>query len=263
MNTLNRRLRVVAATVLAALTMTACGSTPDAASPAPAAKDKGLKVVAASSWEAGFARAAGATDITVIVPPGVQHAPDYDPKPSDLARVAEADIVLYAAFEGFAGKIKEAAGSKGKLIEVSLDNTPDKVKAEVLRLGGEFGTAGAARAWTASFDTEYASLKQKVTGAAKNARPVIVAQAFVAWAADLVGVRPAGVYGPQPPTAGQISELAVKKPQLILDNSAMPGGDALSNVKAKRVVIDNFPGREFDLKAVYSANADAIIAALG
>ncbi|WP_405150477.1 metal ABC transporter substrate-binding protein [Sphaerisporangium sp. NBC_01403] len=263
MNALNRRLRMAAVTVLAALAVTACGSTQNATSSGPASTAKGPKVVAASSWEAGFAKAAGATDITVIVPPGVRHAPDYDPKPSDLAKVAEADIVLYAAFEGFAGKIKEAAGSTAKLIEVSLDNAPDKVKAEVLRLGGEFGTAGAAKAWTASFDTEYASLKQKVTGAAKGARPVIVAQAFVAWAADLAGVQPAGVYGPQPPTAGQISELAAKKPQLILDNSAMPGGDALSNVNAKRVVINNFPGQAFDLKAVYTANADAIVTALG
>ena len=43
----------------------------------------------------------------------------------------------------------------------------------------------------------------------------------------------------------------------------MPGGDALAGVEAKRVVIDNFPGREMDLIAMYRANADAIITALG
>ncbi|MFF5213282.1 metal ABC transporter solute-binding protein, Zn/Mn family [Streptosporangium sp. NPDC000396] len=258
-----RRLRLTAMAVLAAMAVTACGGTGESTSAAPSPTAKGLKVVAASTWEAGFAKAAGATDITVIVPSGVHHAPDYDPKPSDLAKVAEADVVLYAAFEGFAGKLKEAAGSKAKLIEVSLDNTPDKVKAEVSRLGGEFGTAEAARAWTTTFDTEYAALKEKVTGAAKGAAPVVVAQAFVAWAADLIGARPAGVYGPQPPTAGQISELAAKKPRLVLDNSAMPGGDALANVEARRVVIDNFPDQGLDLIAMYRANADAIIAALG
>ncbi|WP_250573969.1 metal ABC transporter solute-binding protein, Zn/Mn family [Nonomuraea sediminis] len=227
------------------------------------AKPGGLKVVAASNWEAAFAKAAGATDITVIVPPGVKHAPDYDPKPSDLAKVAEADVVLYAGFEGFAGKLKDAAGSTAKLIEVSLDNAPGKVKAEVRRLGGAFGTADAAEKWTESFDTEYAALKQKVTTATKGTTPVIVCQAFVAWAADLAGARPAGVYGPQPPTAGQIADLAARKPQLILDNSAMPGGDALTNLQAKRVVIDNFPDQGLDLIAMYRANADAIVAALG
>ncbi|WP_113703694.1 metal ABC transporter solute-binding protein, Zn/Mn family [Nonomuraea lactucae] len=243
--------------VVAGLIATACGSPTGTAAP----KSDGLKVVAASTWEAAFAKAAGATDISVIVPPGVQHAADYDPKPSDLAKVAEADVVLYAPFEGFAGKLKEAAGSKARLVEVALDNAPDKVKAEVRRLGGEFGTADAAAKWTATFDTAYAALKQKVTSAAKDAKPVIVTQAFVAWAADLAGAQPAGVYGPQPPTAGQVAELAAKKPALILDNSAMPGGDALASVGAKRVVINNFPGEGLDLIQMYGANADALIAA--
>ncbi|MER5421974.1 metal ABC transporter solute-binding protein, Zn/Mn family [Streptosporangium roseum] len=257
-----RRLRLTAVAVLTTVAMAACGDAGEGTSAAPSPTAKGPKVVAASTWEAGFARAAGATDITVIVPPGVQHASDYDPKPSDLAKVAEADVVLYAAFEGFAGKLKEAAGSGAKLIEVSLDNSPGTVKAEVSRLGGEFGTAEAARAWTAAFDTEYAALKEKVTGATKGTAPVIVSQAFVAWAADLAGARPAGVYGPQPPTAGQIAGLAAKKPRLVLDNSAMPGGDALADVGAERVVIDNFPGRELDLIAMYRSNADALAAAL-
>ncbi|MFI9550550.1 metal ABC transporter solute-binding protein, Zn/Mn family [Nonomuraea endophytica] len=244
-----KTILLAAAVVLA---VTGCGQSTDT-------KSGGLKVVAASSWEAGFAKAAGATDITVIVPPGVNHAPDYDPKPSDLAKVAEADVVLYAAFEGFAGKLKEAAGSKAKVIEVALDNSPEKVKAEVTRLAGQFGTAEAAKTWTAGFDTEYAALKQKLAGKS----PVIVSQAFVVWAADLAGVQPAGVYGPQPPTAAQLADLAAKKPTLILDNSAMPAGETLSNVQAKRVVINNFPGDDHDLIGMYKANADTLLKALG
>ncbi|WP_157244995.1 metal ABC transporter solute-binding protein, Zn/Mn family [Nonomuraea typhae] len=241
--------------LLAAAVLLAMSGCAQAAEP----KGGGLKVVAASSWEAGFAKAAGATDVSVIVPAGVSHAPDYDPKPSDLAKVAEADIVLYAAFEGFAGKLKEAAGSKAKVIEVALDNSPEKVKAEVARLAAEFGTGEAARTWAASLDTEYAALKRQLAGKS----PVIVSQAFVAWAADLAGVQPAGVYGPQPPTAAQIAGLVAKKPTLILDNSAMPAGDTLGSVQAKRVVIDNFPGPDHDLIGMYKANADLLRKALG
>ncbi|GAA0917952.1 metal ABC transporter solute-binding protein, Zn/Mn family [Nonomuraea longicatena] len=218
----------------------------------------GLQVVAASTWEAAFAKAAGATDITVIVPPGVHHAPDYDPKPSDLAAVAAADVVLHADFGGFAGRLKEAAGSDAKVIEVKLDNSPDRVKAEVAKLGDVFGTGAAAKTWTAAFDAEYAALKRKLSGKS----PVIVAQAFVAWAADLTGVRPSGVYGPQPPTAAQLADLAAMKPTLILDNSAMPGGAALADLRAKRVVIDNFPAADHDLIGMYRTNADAILDAL-
>ena len=256
-----RMLAAVAVTTVAALATAACGGDQSGTTATPADTAKGLKIVAASTWEAAFAKAAGATDVAVIVPPGVQHAPDYDPKPSDLAKVAQADVVLYADFEGFAGKIKEAAGSKAKLIAVTLDNAPATVKSQVQRLGAEFGTTDAATRWIDSFDTEYAALRQKVSAAAGGAPPVVVTQAFVAWAADLAGTTPAGTYGPQPPTASQISELAAKKPQLILDNSAMPGGDALANVTAKRVVIDNFPDQGLDLMAMFRRNADTLTAA--
>ena len=112
-------------------------------------------MVVTTTWEGALAKAAGAEDIKVIVPQSVHHAPDYDPKPSDLAAVAKADFVLYAPFEPYAAKIKEAAGSKAKLVEVNLDNDPDKVNAEVAELGKLFGTENAAAAWKSGFDTEY------------------------------------------------------------------------------------------------------------
>ncbi|GIH23643.1 hypothetical protein Aph01nite_19530 [Acrocarpospora phusangensis] len=250
--------KLIGFAALALFTLTACGDSEPAATPS----EKGLTVVAASSWEAGFAKAAGATDITVIVPPGVQHAADYDPKPSDLAKVAAADFVLVAPFQGFAAKLKEAAGSNAKVIEVMLDNAPATVKDQVGKIAAEFGTTSAAQTWTASFDTEYAALKKRVTDATGGTPPVIVSQAFVAWAADLTGAAPAGVFGPEPPTAAQLSELAAKKPSIVLDNSAMPGGDALANVEAKRVSINNFPDQGYDLLAMYRANADTLMAAL-
>ncbi|MFB7032692.1 metal ABC transporter solute-binding protein, Zn/Mn family, partial [Streptomyces sp. NPDC056295] len=100
-------------------------------SSAPADDKRKPVVVVTTTWEGAFAKAAGADDVKVIVPQSVHHAPDYDPKPSDLAAVARADFVLYAPFEPYAAKIKDAAGSKAKLVEVNLDNDPDKVRAEV------------------------------------------------------------------------------------------------------------------------------------
>ncbi|MFD0535439.1 metal ABC transporter solute-binding protein, Zn/Mn family [Actinomadura luteofluorescens] len=101
----------LAAVVTAASVLVACGSsggTEDGA----ASGEGGPRVVAASTWEAAFARAADARDVDVIVPPGISHPPDYDPKPSDIAKVAGADFVLYAAFEGFAPKLKSAAAPR-------------------------------------------------------------------------------------------------------------------------------------------------------
>ena len=51
-------------------------------------------VVAATGWAAAFARAAGAEDVLVIAPENLQHPPDYDPKPSDLMRLRDADFIV-------------------------------------------------------------------------------------------------------------------------------------------------------------------------
>ncbi|MER6516958.1 metal ABC transporter solute-binding protein, Zn/Mn family [Streptomyces sp. NPDC060334] len=253
------RTRVRFASLLAlsaALSLvTGCGdgaeSAPAAASGTPARSGAPV-VVVTTTWEGAFAKAAGVADPKVIVPQSVHHAPDYDPKPSDLAAVAKADFVLYAPFEPYAAKIKEAAGSRAKLVEVNLDNDPDKAKAEVARLAGLFGTQGAAAKWTASFDTEYAALVKDVQSARPGGKsPSVVSQVFTTWAAKLSGAAPVGTYGPEAVTPAQLAELSAKKPALVLDNAHMTTGVVLPDSGAKQVEIVNYPGADLELLPVY------------
>lgn len=221
------------------------------------------RVVATTTWEAAFAKAAGAEEVKVIVPPSVHHAPDYDPKPSDLTAVAEADFVLYAPFEPFAAKIEEAAGSKAELIEVDLDNSAEKVKAQVQALGQRFGTSAAAQAWTATFSTEYEKLSGDVRSAwPGGTQPTAVAQVFSTWAADLAGARILGTYGPEAVTPGQLVELAAKKPQFVLDNAHMSTGTVLPDADVKQVPIVNYPSQDEDLLSVYRDAATTLKKAL-
>lgn len=209
-------------------------------------------VVVTTTWEGAFAKAAGAQDVKVIVPQSVHHAPDYDPKPSDLAAVAGADFVLYAPFEPYAAKIKEAAGSKAKLVEVNLDNDADKVKAEVTRLGALFGTQAAAAKWTAEFDAEYGRVAKDVRAAWPGGKsPSVVSQVFTAWSAKLAGATPVGTYGPEAVTPAQLAELSAKKPALVLDNAHMSTGTVLPDSGARQVEIVNYPGKDLDLLPVY------------
>ncbi|WP_329408101.1 metal ABC transporter substrate-binding protein [Nocardia vinacea] len=217
------------------------------------------KIVATTTWEAAFAKAAGADDVTVIVPASVHHAPDYDPKPSDLTAVAEADFVLYAPFEPFAAKIKEAAGSKAKLIEVNLDNSADKATAQVKALGTDFGTSAAADAWTATFTAEYDKLGKDVRAAWPGGKqPTVVAQVFSTWAAQLAGADIVGTYGPEAVTPGQLSALAAKKPEFVLDNAHMSSGTVLPDSGAKQVSIVNYPSQDQELLTVYRDAAAAL-----
>lgn len=221
-------------------------------------------MVATTTWEGAFAKAAGAQDVKVIVPPSVQHAPDYDPKPSDLAAVAEADFVLYAPFEPYAEKIKEAAGSKAKLIEVNLDNDADKAGAEVARLGKTFGTGAAAAAWQKNFGTEYGALQRELKAAWPGGKaPAVVTQVFTAWSAKMAGAQVVGTYGPEAVTAQQLSGLSAKKPALVLDNAHMSTGTVLPDSGAKQVKIVNFPGKDLDLLPVYRDAASALKKAMG
>ncbi|MET9224208.1 zinc ABC transporter substrate-binding protein [Lentzea sp. NPDC003310] len=242
----------------AVLLVAGCGTTA-----APADQRTGPKIVATTSWEAGFAKAAGASDVTVIVPRSVLHAPDYDPKPSDLKAVADADYVLYAPFEAFAPKITDAAGSRARKVEVALDNSRDKVKAEVTRLGELFGTQDAARKWIEGFDAEYAKLSAEVKAKWPGGqRPKVVAQMFVGYAADLAGAELLGVYGPEPVTPSQLAELRTKAPQFVFENSHMSTGTVLPDAGAEQVDLVNYPGEDNDLLSVYRANARTISDAL-
>ncbi|MFD0361326.1 ABC transporter substrate-binding protein [Nocardia sp. GCM10030253] len=248
-------------TVVAGVLLGGCSSTADQQDHSHGGEHP--TVVATTAWEAGFAKAAGIDDVKVIVPTSVHHAPDYDPKPSDLTAVAAADFVLYAPFEPFAAKIKEAAGSHAKLIEVNLDNSADKVTAQVRALGKEFGTTSEADAWTTAFAAEYDKLGKDVRASwPAGKQPTVVAQVFSTWAAQLAGADVVGTYGPEAVTPGQLGGLAAKKPELVLDNAHMSTGTVLPDSGAKQIAIVNFPGQDYDLLAVYRAAAATLTKAL-
>ncbi|MFD0372445.1 ABC transporter substrate-binding protein [Streptomyces sp. NPDC127114] len=255
------RVRFVSLVALVALSavvplLAGCGSE-DAPDPRkPGAGGRGPVVVATTTWEGAFAKAAGAEDVTVIVPRSVHHAPDHDPKPSDLAAVAEADFVLYAPFEPYAGKIREAAGSKARLVEVNLDNDPARAGAEVARLGSLFGTKDAAVRWKTRLDGEVARLHGELRSAWPGGRsPAVVTQVFTAWAADLAGATTVGTYGPEPVTPSQLASLSARKPAYVLDNAHMSTGTVLPDAGARQIEIANYPGEDLDLLAVYRAAA--------
>ncbi|MFF8835713.1 metal ABC transporter solute-binding protein, Zn/Mn family [Streptomyces sp. NPDC015130] len=251
------RVRTARLTSLVALTaglplLTGCGSE-DASKPGDR-EATGHKpvVVVTTTWEGAFAKAAGAEDVTVIVPQSVHHAPDYEPKPSDLAAVAKADLVLYAPFEPYAAKIKEAAGSKAKLVEVGLDNDPAKAGAEVARLGALFGTKEAAAQFKERLDGEVAKLNGELKSAWPGGKsPSVVTQVFTGWAAGLAGATTVGTYGPEPVTPAQLAALSAKKPGFVLDNAHMSTGTVLPDTGAEQVKIVNYPGEDLDLLAVY------------
>ncbi|MEV6227813.1 zinc ABC transporter substrate-binding protein [Saccharopolyspora shandongensis] len=242
--------------------MAACGSQPTE-NASGEAQPAGKKVVAATTWEAAYAKAAGAENVQIIVPSSVHHAADYDPKPSDLAAVADADIVLYAPFEGFVGKLRDAGGSKAQLVEMQLDNSPENVRAQVSNLAGMLGTHDKAELWLHDFDKTVQDVSGRMRAAWPNGKPPrVVAQAYVTYIAQLAGADVVGTYGPQPVTPAQLADLSAKQPDLVLDNAHMSTGPVLPGSPAKQVSLINYPEENLDLLDVYRTDAQRIVEAL-
>jgi len=237
--------------LLAALLSTACGSPEQ---PAPASGPSGDSIVVAStSWAGAFAVAAGARNVTLVAPATVPHAPDYDPKPNDLAKVATADFVLYAPFDSFAPRLKEAAGGHAKLVELNLENTPQTIHAEVTRLGQLFGTPTQAAQWLADFDKRYAELSAGLKSAQRQPPPTAVAQVFMAYWGPFAGLAVKGTYGPEPVTAGQLAALTAAHPTVVIDNAHQPTN--LDIPGARTIALINFPGADLNLISVFEENA--------
>lgn len=260
--------------IIGSFLLASCGSTvaqPTPTAPsatttsAPSGATQPLKIVASTSWVGAFAKAAGATDITIIAPSSVQHPPDYDPKPSDLQAVADADYVLYAGFEGFAPRLQEAVGgSAERLLTVQTENSPAVIKAEVLRLSDLFGTRPHAEAFLTGFDAEYTRLSQDVRTALGAQTPIVVSQAFVVPWVGFAGLEPAGVYGPAPLTPEELATLTKAQPRFIFENVHMGGGQPIAEATTATVInLINFPDADLDLLAVFQRNAATLKAALG
>jgi zinc transport system substrate-binding protein len=225
------------------------------AASAPGLAASQLRVAAATGWAAAFAKAAGAEDVQVIAPENLQHPPDYDPKPSDLLRLRNADFIIIGGFEGFISRLREAADSQAKLVEVHLLNTPEVIRQEIRRLAKLFGTEAKAEHFLQEFGPEcdklQHALREYFAGRGRRA----AAQIFMTAWADFAGLELIGTFGPGPLQPGETLRLALLKPDIILDNAHMPAGSALAEASGAKVVrLINFPKPGMELLEVFQEN---------
>ncbi|OYT61726.1 MAG: hypothetical protein B6U69_03080 [Thermofilum sp. ex4484_15] len=76
----------------------------------------------------------GRVEIYAIAPPSVCPA-HYDVRPSDLSKVARANLIFYHGFEPWVKEIAKASGSRAILIKVSGPwNTPSSLSAKYIKM---------------------------------------------------------------------------------------------------------------------------------
>ncbi len=225
---------------------------------APAqATQKSIRVVATNSWTEAFAVAAGAKDIVTLTPGGLRHPAEYELKPSDVAQLKGARLILTTGFEVMAKRLAEAAGSrKIRVLRIDADYSLETMRASILAIADILGTQDQARASIADLETFLSSWKQELRDDGLYGAPMVVHVFQQPLMAEL-GFTIKGVFGPAPLEAAQIAKLSAEKVTYIVDNwhneVAAPLKETLPDARYASLI--NFPGPD-DTKTLMDVLSD-------
>lgn len=203
-----------------------------------------VSVVATTAWTAAFARMAGVTDPSVLAPYELKHPPEYELRPSDIEAVINAEYVVFAGYENMVHKIKEAVeDDKPKLVQIRTDYRLATLKDSVLKIAAVAGDISVAEANLEKMARLYSDWKRVLKEEGHTALKVVV-QFFHRPLAEELNFNIVGVFGPGPLEAAQITDLAQKKFDLIIDNWHNEAGTPLKEAlpESKYVSFINFPG---------------------
>jgi len=212
----------------------------EAASPA---KGSGPMVVASTSWTALMVKAAGPSDVAVLAPAELKHPPEYDFRPSDVEKLKDAKLIVYAGYEPFMKKMLQATQvPEDKVVQVMTVNTPDNLIKQTRLLAEKLGTTEAQKAWEAEFDKAVSAIREAAAKKNVAGKRVLVQKhqaAFAKW----LGYQVVAEFGPEELSPSKMGELAALKPDLIIDNFHNPQGQGIADItKCPRVELRNFPG---------------------
>jgi len=208
------------------------------------ARQKGFLVVATNSWTAAFAAAAGAKDIVTLAPADLRHPAEYEMKPSDVALLKGANLIITTGFEVMAKRLAEAAGSrKMRVLRIDADYSLETMRTSILAIADILGTQDQARASIADLETFLSSWKQELRDDGLYGAPIVVHVFQQPLMAEL-GFTIKGVFGPAPLEAAQITKLSGEKVTYIVDNwhneVAAPLRETMPDTRYASLI--NFPG---------------------
>ena len=109
------------------------------------------KVVASTSWAAAFADIAGADEVESIAPVNLRHPPEYEITVSDVQKISESEIFIFAGFERMMKTLGTKVPNKGVSVQIVLDNSLATVKESTLKIAQELGTEDIQKARYAEY----------------------------------------------------------------------------------------------------------------
>ena len=218
---------------------------------------KVIRVVATNSWTAAFAAAAGAKDIVTLAPSELRHPAEYELKPSDVALLKGAGLIVTTGFDVMAKYLAEAARrQKIRVVQIDADYSLATLRTSILAIADILGTQDQARTAIAQLEAFLSSWKQELRDDNLYGAPIIVHVFQQPLMAEL-GFTIKGVFGPAPLEAAQIAKLSAEKVTYIVDNwhneVAAPLQETMP--QARYVALINFPGPD-DTKTLMDVLSD-------
>ncbi|MDC7218364.1 MAG: zinc ABC transporter substrate-binding protein [Spirochaetales bacterium] len=201
-------------------------------------------ILATTSWTAAFAHLAG-VDAALLAPYEMQHPSEYELKPSDMALVGNAEMIVFAGYENMVGKIQENAGSDTtQMVQITTVMNQATMEESVMKIAAAAGTEEEARKNLDEMSKLLESSRAELDKAGYKGQKAVVHFFQQAFAREM-GFEVVAVYGPQPLQAAQIGEIAALEADIIIDNWHNAVSQPLQEVLpyAKSVEWINFPGK--------------------
>jgi len=219
-------------------------------------------VVASTSLTGALARAAGASEVRILTPADVKHPPEYELRPSDIAKLDGANAVIYAGYERMVAKLVETSKSKNiSVVQVDTTTFPDNLIAQARKIAAVLHTQEKEEAWEKGFLEKLAVLKERLapyTG--KKAVVHFQAQGFAKWAGlSVVQVIMPGEISPK-----AVTDAVTKQPDIVVDILHMPVAKVIAdNARCRYVQLINFPGidRTSTLEDVFEYDTHQVVRA--
>lgn len=205
---------------------------------------KGLTILASTSWTAAYVKAAGVQQVDQLAPSLLEHPSEYELQIGDIEKIKNADYIVYAGYETVISQIQQSLKiDQKKFIKIETSYVESEIRLEVLKIAEKTKTVEKAELSLMSIHQLFTQAKEEVEKSGLKGKPVI-AHFFQAGFSKEIGLNPVAVFGPAPLESYNLGELAKTEAVMIIDNRHNPIAQPLIEIKkgVKTVELLNFPG---------------------
>ncbi len=199
------------------------------------------EIVASTSWTAAFADLAGIDNVDSIAPASLRHPPEYEVTVSDIEKIHNSSIFIYAGFERMMKTLGDAIGNT-QMIKITCDNSIETVKKSTAAISAITGTQSESEKRVSKYIKAIENGASEISKKNLKGAKILCNKNQIYLAKDL-GFENITVFGPGPATSEQIADAKNSSYDFIIDNVHNPVGSPLVEVSpsSKYIIWRNFP----------------------